>query len=450
MVTRRSLARSRSCRTSCVVSSVIEPADQRGMGDDAVQRALQLADIGDDLVGQELQHLGGHLRLHLLGLGLQDAQAQLIGRGMDVGHQPPAEARAHALLEPLEVVGRFVGGDHHLPVLVDQRVEGVEEFLLGRILAADELHVIDHQHVDRAELLLEGHDVLLPQRADELVHELLGREIDHPALRRALLDMPGDGMHQMGLAEPDPAIEEQRVEGHGARLGDALRCGMGELVRLADDEILEGEARIERRAHILRGEGGGRVGASRFRASVRPLGPPSAPTAAGTRSAAEVLGLHRLGPAAVDHEFDAADSGIGGLPEGADALGIMLGDPVAHEAGLDGDGDLAVALAQQGQGLQPAAESRLAEFAAQPSADLGPLAREDGIDPGSPGNLLDMATILSPGPRAVPRPSSRLSFRDGARDRGCPRIPRPRCSSADSPPRSMQRPRPGCARRCGR
>ena len=135
------------------------------MGDDAVQRPLELADVGGDLVGQELQHLGGHLRLHLLGLGLQDAEAQLVGRRMDVGDQAPAEARAHALLEPLEVGGRFVGGDHDLPVLVDQRVEGVEELLLGRILAADELHVVDHQHVDRAELLLEGHDVALARSA---------------------------------------------------------------------------------------------------------------------------------------------------------------------------------------------------------------------------------------------------------------------------------------------
>ena len=59
-------------------------------------------------------------------------------------------------------------------------------------------------------------------------------------------------MHQMGLAEPDPAIEEQRVERHrahraGAGLGDPPRRGMGELVGLADDEILEGEARVEAR-----------------------------------------------------------------------------------------------------------------------------------------------------------------------------------------------------------
>ena len=55
----------------------------------------------------------------------------------------------------------------------------------------------------------------------------------------------------MGLAETDPAIEEQRVEGdglvgRGAGLGDAPSGGVGQLIRLADDEVLEGEARIER------------------------------------------------------------------------------------------------------------------------------------------------------------------------------------------------------------
>ena len=119
---------------------------------------------------------------------------------------------------PFEVGRRLVGGDHDLPVLVDQRVEGVEELLLGRILAADELHVVDHQHVDRAELLLEGHGVLVAQRADELVHELFGRQVDDPAARLALADVPGDGVHQVGLAEPDAAIEEQRVERHASAL----------------------------------------------------------------------------------------------------------------------------------------------------------------------------------------------------------------------------------------
>ena len=69
----------------------------------------------------------------------------------------------------------------------------------------------------------------------------------HPRLGIVLLHLPGDRVHQVGLAEADAAIEEQRVERHRSAVGHAPRRGMGELVRLADDEILEGEARIERR-----------------------------------------------------------------------------------------------------------------------------------------------------------------------------------------------------------
>ena len=143
-----------------------------------------------------------------------------------------------------------VGGDHDLPAAIDQRVEGVEELLLGAVLAADELDVVDHQHVDRAEHLLEAHGVLEAQRLDELVHELLGREVDHLARRVLAADLPGDRVHQVGLAEPDAAVEEQRVERRRGELGDALGGGERELVGLADDEVLEGAARVERGADV--------------------------------------------------------------------------------------------------------------------------------------------------------------------------------------------------------
>src|SRR5690625_3832049 len=51
----------------------------------------------------------------------------------------------------------------------------------------------------------------------------------------------------MRLAKPDAPVKENRVEGGVRTLGDTARGGMGKLVRLADDETLEGEARIKRR-----------------------------------------------------------------------------------------------------------------------------------------------------------------------------------------------------------
>jgi len=115
----------------------------------------------------------------------------------------------------------------------------VEEFFLGRFLAADELHVIDHQHVHGTELFLEINGILFAQRPDEPVHELFRRQIDDGPVRCAFADVPGDGLHQMGLAEADAAIKEQRIENHLRGFGDTPGGGVGKLVWLADDELLE-------------------------------------------------------------------------------------------------------------------------------------------------------------------------------------------------------------------
>src|SRR2546427_9396201 len=49
----------------------------------------------------------------------------------------------------------------------------------------------------------------------------------------------------MRLAEPGSAVDEERVVGLAGRLRHRVRRGGGELVRLADDEGLEGVALVE-------------------------------------------------------------------------------------------------------------------------------------------------------------------------------------------------------------
>ena len=51
---------------------------------------------------------------------------------------------------------RPVGGKHHAAAILHQRVQGVEELDLARLLAADEVDVVDQQQVGRAQLVLEG------------------------------------------------------------------------------------------------------------------------------------------------------------------------------------------------------------------------------------------------------------------------------------------------------
>ena len=59
-------------------------------------------------------------------------------------------------------------------------------------------------------------------------------------MRVLLADAVTDGVHQVGLAETDAAIDEERVVLAGRNLGDRARGGVRELVRRADDEGVEG------------------------------------------------------------------------------------------------------------------------------------------------------------------------------------------------------------------
>ena len=64
-------------------------------------------------------------------------------------------------------------------------------------------------------------------------------------MRRRTLDLVSDGLHEMGLAHADRAIEKQRVVGLGGTLGDRLAGGVGKLISAADDEGVKGVARIQ-------------------------------------------------------------------------------------------------------------------------------------------------------------------------------------------------------------
>ena len=54
--------------------------------------------------------------------------------------------------------GQAVGGEHELAAALVERVEGVEELLLGARLALEELDVVDEQDVGVAVALLEALD----------------------------------------------------------------------------------------------------------------------------------------------------------------------------------------------------------------------------------------------------------------------------------------------------
>ncbi len=109
-----------------------------------------------DLRGDELEHLRRRGEPLLGRLLAQDGDAGLEVGGLDVGDQAPLEPAAQPVLERGDLLGRPVRGDHDLLVGIVKRVEGVEELLLGALLALQELDVVDQQDVDVAVAALEG------------------------------------------------------------------------------------------------------------------------------------------------------------------------------------------------------------------------------------------------------------------------------------------------------
>ena len=127
-----------------------------------------------------------------------------------------------------------------------QGVEGVEELLLETLLVLHELHVVDEQDIAVAVSPLEDRHRVGADGVDELVHERLRRHVPHAHAGVVLSDVVGDGVQEVGLAQPGCAVDEQRVVGLGRRLGDRQGGGVGEAVGRADHEGLKGVAGVDR------------------------------------------------------------------------------------------------------------------------------------------------------------------------------------------------------------
>ena len=156
-------------------------------------------------------------------------------------------------------------------------------------------------------------------------------------------------------------MEEQRIERHPVQLGHAPRRGMGEFVGLADDEIVEAIARIERCAEII----------GRMRSVVHAMGRATRTRLAPLRGGAN----GRLGARQrrLHDNLDAGDGGVFPDPQGLQTLAIVGDHPVLEEAGRHRDSHAPPSNVGQRHRLQPAFESRIAEFLTQPASHPSPL-----------------------------------------------------------------------------
>ena len=97
----------------------------------------------------------------------------------------------------------------------------MEKFLFRPLAAGEVVDVVHEQDVDAPVFLAELQDLAVLEMVDEVVHELLGRDVEDLQPLVALLErVMADGVHEVGLAEPGPAVDVERVVGLGRVLGD--------------------------------------------------------------------------------------------------------------------------------------------------------------------------------------------------------------------------------------
>ena len=164
---------------------------------------------------------------------------------MDVCDQPPLEPRTEALLERGNLVRRTIAAQYDLFLRIVKRIKRVKELGLRAFLPGEELDVVDQQDVDRPVALPKIDHAIVAHRVDHLVHEPLGRDVGQLHVAIVLQHVLPDRVHQMGFAEPHATVDEQRVVRARRRLGDGPRRSVRKLIRRANDEAIEGVARVE-------------------------------------------------------------------------------------------------------------------------------------------------------------------------------------------------------------
>ena len=237
----------------------------------------------------------------------------------------------------------------------------MKELLLRGRLVGNELDVVDHQDIHRPELVLECHRVLETKGVHEARHELLGRHEETLAFRSLRTDPPGDGIHQMGLAQSDAAVEIQRVVRNPIAVSHVHGSPMGEVIGLTDHEILEREPRIEL------GRGAGHV----------PGNPVQAVSGPGT--ALDGTDFPGLGTALgnTDSNGDVGDLVAFAAPQVTQALATARHDPLLHVVSRHPQHDLGSRHSVEGERSQPRSESRFPKFGPQPRAHTLPLVLDE-------------------------------------------------------------------------
>lgn len=103
---------------------------------------------------------------------------------LDVYGQAGFEARDESSLETLQILGRYIGSNDNTLICLMQCIERMEELIQGGFLAAEELDIVNKQHINLSVSTVEFSNLPLAlvrvlQRVNEFVREFLRRDVSN-------------------------------------------------------------------------------------------------------------------------------------------------------------------------------------------------------------------------------------------------------------------------------
>jgi hypothetical protein len=150
-------------------------------------------------------------------------------------------------------LGVGVRGHHDVALLGQQRFEGVEELFLCAVLVGKELHIVDQQQIQRVVAVLEFVKSLALVGLNHIRNKLFGVDVENFGVGPVLQQLVAHGVHQVGLAQADAAVDEQRVVQMPRHAGHMHGGGARHAVGRALHQGVEGERGIESTAQRLGG-----------------------------------------------------------------------------------------------------------------------------------------------------------------------------------------------------
>ena len=126
-----------------------------------VKGAFQFANVGGVFLGDEFDDFGREIELVGFYLAVENGAASLKIGWADIDNHALTTARFEPVGEVGDARWRTIGADDDLLVVLLERIKGVEEFFLAFLLALEELHIVDDEHVVLAVFFGEAGEFLL-------------------------------------------------------------------------------------------------------------------------------------------------------------------------------------------------------------------------------------------------------------------------------------------------